>query len=46
MGSIDTRRFYESYVNAINNHDFDRMEAFYSRSIRFQLYDAVQNSMS
>jgi predicted ester cyclase len=43
MGSIDTRRFYENYVNAINNHAFDRMEAFYSRSIRFQLYDTIQN---
>ena len=43
MDAIDTRGFYENYVNAINNHDFDRMEAFYSRSIRFQLYDTVQN---
>ena len=43
MDSIDKRRFYENYVNALNNHDFDRMEAFYSRSIRFQLYDNVQN---
>ena len=43
MGRINTRRFYETYVNAINNHDFDRMEAFYSRSIRFQLYDTVQH---
>jgi predicted ester cyclase len=43
MDTIDTRGFYENYVNAINNHDFDRMEAFYSRSIRFQLYDTVQN---
>ncbi|SRR6266849_2292415 len=43
MDSIDTRGFYENYVNAINNHEFDRMGTFYSRSIRFQLYDAVQN---
>jgi predicted ester cyclase len=43
MGSIDKRRFYQHYVNAINNHDFNRMEAFYSRSIRFRLYDTVQN---
>ena len=43
MGSIERRRFYERYVNAINNHDFNRMEAFYSRSIRFRLDDTVQN---
>jgi predicted ester cyclase len=43
MDTVDTRGFYENYVNAINNHDFDRMEGFYSRSIRFQLYDTVQN---
>jgi len=42
MGSIERRRFYERYVNAINNHDFNRMESFYSRSIRFRLYDTVQ----
>jgi hypothetical protein len=29
MDTINTRGFYENYVNAINNHDFDRMEAFY-----------------
>jgi predicted ester cyclase len=43
VASIDTRGFYANYVNALNNHDFDRMEAFYSLSIRFQLYDRVQN---
>lgn len=43
MGSIDIRPFHEHYVNTINNHDFDRMEAFYSRSIRFQLDDTFQN---
>ena len=43
VSSIDTRRFYENYVNALNNHDFGRMDAFFSQSIRFQLYDAVQN---
>jgi predicted ester cyclase len=43
VGSIDTRHFYENYVNALNNHDFDRMDAFFSPSIRFQLYDTVQN---
>ena len=43
MGAIDKRHFYERYVNAINDHDLNRMETFYSRSIRFRLYDTVQN---
>src|SRR5258706_8217958 len=43
MSSIDTRHFYENYVDAINNHAFGGMEAYYSRSIRFQLYDTLQN---
>jgi hypothetical protein len=33
----------ETYFNAINSHHFDRMESFYLRSIRFQLYDTVRN---
>jgi len=43
VASIDLRRFFESYLTALNSHDFDRMDTFYKRSIRFQLFDSVQN---
>jgi predicted ester cyclase len=43
MPSIDTHMFFEDYVQALNEHDLARMDAFYSPSIRFQLYDTVQN---